>query len=57
MFTGIYHLEPSANKLGFLSPVYKKEGAEQYLYSHQPKGFLWLIGQTYTTWYVHCMQL
>jgi hypothetical protein len=47
---GIYHIEPSANKLGFLSPVFKKEGVDEFLYSHHPQGRIWLVGQSYTTW-------
>jgi len=49
-FTGIYHLDQNAAKLGFLAPVFKKEGSNQFLYSHHPMGHLWLVGKSYTTW-------
>ena len=42
--------------MGFLAPIYKKEAKDgipaQYLYSHQPEGRLWLLGQSYTSWSV-----
>ena len=39
-------------KEGYLGPVYGKvsEGPPSYLYSHHPKGKVWLIGSTTTTW-------
>lgn len=48
---GIYHVVPHTEKIGFLGPVFKKDGQpSQYLYSHHPLGRLWLLGQSYTTW-------
>lgn len=51
---GLYHIVPHTLKLGFLAPVYKKEGSkgvpDQYLYSHHHEGRLWLMGQSYTSW-------
>ena len=52
--TGLYHIVPHTLKIGFLAPVYKKEGSKgvpaQYLYSHHHEGRLWLMGQSYTSW-------
>jgi hypothetical protein len=48
--SGIYHLDPESSRLGFLSPVYKKEDSSYYLYSHHPMGHLWLVGRSFTSW-------
>ena len=47
---GIYSVVPSTAKLGFLSPVYRKEGGGSFLYSHHHEGRVWLVGRTYERW-------
>ena len=49
--SGLYHLVPHTFKIGFVAPVFKKDGnPAQYLYSHHHEGRLWLLGQSYTSW-------
>ena len=53
---GEYILLPDKQKEGYLTPVYTKvqEGPDpvqpSYLYSHHPKGKVWLIGSTTDSW-------
>jgi len=49
---GVYTKLTDMYKEGYLAPVYGKvsEGAPSYLYSHHPKGKVWLIGSTTSTW-------
>ena len=53
---GEYILQPDKHKEGYLTPVYAKvqEGPDpvqpSYLYSHHPKGKVWLIGSSTDSW-------
>jgi len=56
---GVYTRLSDKHKEGYLTPVYGKvsEGAPSYLYSHHPKGKVWLIGSTTSTWSVRLNKL
>jgi len=49
---GEYTKLTDMHKEGYLAPVYGKvsPGAPSYLYSHHPKGKVWLLGSTTSTW-------
>jgi len=49
---GEYTLLTDMHKEGYLAPVYAKvsPGPPSYLYSHHPKGKVWLVGSTTSTW-------
>ena len=54
VLAGIYTLVQHTAKIGFLSPVYRKEREGQagdlFLYSHHHEGRMWLIGKGYDRW-------
>jgi len=49
---GQYARLQDKTKEGYLAPVYAKisEGEPSYLYSHHPKGKVWLVGSSNSTW-------
>lgn len=51
---GIYNIVQFTAKIGFLSPVYRKEregpAGDLFLYSHHHEGRMWLIGRGYDRW-------
>jgi hypothetical protein len=43
-------VDPLSSKLGFLAPVYRKEGSDNVVYSHHHEGRIWLVGRNFNSW-------
>lgn len=48
---GVYSVQQDKGKEGWLAPYYRKEqGEPSFLYSHHPRGKVWLVGSSTATW-------
>jgi len=58
---GLYVKQEGTAKDGYLAPMYKKEedenGPAAFLYSHHPRGKVWLVGSSTATWSLRLSKL